>query len=245
MKNYFLYLAAVTLLFACSKNDFEYDNYHNRLGVYEKTGEGREDFQVNLDDGDVVIPTEISGNIGEYNDGDRVIVYYSWLSDGSDLDNDSVIHSAVHGIDKVLTKDVITLTEEISDSIGNNTIHVHEKDIWISNNFLNIYFSYYGRDQVHYLNMIKYPNDSLDADGRLVMEFRHNNNGDSFSYPYDGLVSFDMNSLYKQGIDSLSIAVKVDDFYDGSFIWTDTYYFNQMSESSKRIEFQNSSEFIR
>ena len=131
------------------------------------------------------------------------------------------------------------LTDEVADSIGNNRIHVHEKDIWISNNFLNIYFSYYGGNQVHYLNMIKHPNDSVDVDGRLVMEFRHNDNGDSYSYPYDGIVSFDMNSLYKSGMDSLPFVVNVKDWYGDTLVWKETYYYNQLNETGKKVEIQN------
>jgi hypothetical protein len=240
MKKIFLFVAVLSLVFACSKYENNYKNYQKSLGVYEITGEDAIDFQINLDNGNVVIPAETSGYQSEYDDGDRVIVYYSKHSDETDSIDEQVINSEIHQIDKILTKEVITLTDEIADSIGNNAIHVHGEHIWISKNFLNIYFSYYGGSQTHYVNMIKYPNDSLDDDGRMVLEFRHNNNNDYLNYVYDGLVSFDMNSLQKHDIDSLPIVVKVIDYYGEPLVWRETYYFNQTSESSKIVTIQNS-----
>lgn len=246
MKKSFLFVFALALLFACNKNEEDsYDNYLKSLGIYEKTGEGATDFQVNLDNGNIVVPEVTSGDLVTFSDGDRVIVYYSNLSELPETNDGQEINSAVHYIEDILTKDVITITSEISDSIGNDAIHVHEDDIWISKNFLNIYFSYLGNSRVHYLNMIKYPNDSLDTDGRLIMELRHNDNNDYPAYAYDGLVSFDMNSLQQPGIDSLPVLVKVFDLYGDTVYWRDTYFFNSSSASSKMVEIQNQGTLTR
>jgi hypothetical protein len=235
----------MALLIACNKNEDKYDNYLKSLGIYEKTGDGATDFQINLDNGNIVVPESTSGDLITYNDGDRVIVYYSSLSELPETNDGQEIQSVVHYINDILTKDVITISSEISDSIGNDAIHVHEEDIWISNNFLNIYFSYLGYNRVHYLNLIKNPNDSVDVDGRLILEFRHNDNNDYPSYAYDGLVSFDMNSLQQPGIDSLPLVVKVFDLYSDTIFWKDTYHFESENESSKMVEIQSTDILIQ
>ncbi len=245
MKNKILILLTFALAFACSLDEDGYENNYYSLGVYESTGDGITDFQVNLDNGNVLIPIEISDYLLKYNNGARVIVYYSMLNDDSELNENRMINSAIHQIEEVLTKGVIVLTNEISDSIGNDPIHVYKDDIWISNNFLNIFFSYYGYNQTHYLNMIKYPNDSLDDEGRLILEFRHNNNDDFYNYEYDGLVSFDMTSLQTPGIDSLPLVVKVIDYEGDSIFWKDTYHFSKIIGISKNVEFQNKNSLIK
>lgn len=245
MKKSFFFVLLLALAFACNKNDDNYTYYIKSLGIYEKTGDAATDFQINLDNGNILIPERVADNLVRFNNGDRVIVYYSSLSELPDTYDGEEIKSEVHYINDILTKDVITISPEISDSIGNDAIHVHKEDIWISKNYLNIYFSYLGHSRIHYLNMIKYPNDSLDADGRLLLEFRHNDNNDYPSYAYDGLVSFDMNSLQLPGIDSLPLVVKVSDIYGQTIYWKDTYHFENNNESSKRIEIQNTDFLIQ
>lgn len=239
MKKSILFILVLTIVFACSKDQDKYEIYYKSLGVYEITGDGDADFRINLDNGSILIPGEIAGDLNKYDDGERVITYYSKLTEPDQPEEGQELNSAIHYINDILTKDVISITEENADSLGNDAIHVHEEDIWISNNFLNIYFSYFGANQVHFINMVKYPNDSVDAEGRLMMEFRHNSNNDYPSYAYDGLVSFDMNSLYEEGIDSLPIVVRVIDYYNDTLNWKDTYHFNSIGDSSKLVEVKN------
>lgn len=246
MKNGILFVLTLTLVFACTLDDDGYENYYYSLGVYESTGDRIADFQINLDNGNVLIPAEISENLLKYDNDQRIIVYYTILDDGSSESSDNqMINAAIHEMEEILTKGVIELTEEISDSIGNDPIHVHEEDIWISNNFLNIYFSYLGYNQTHYVNMIKYPNDSLDNEGRLVLEFRHNDNNDYYDYEYQGLVSFNMNSLQTAGVDSLPLVVKVMDYDGDSIFWKATYYFDEIIGFSKNLEIKSRSSNIK
>lgn len=238
MKKIALFLLGAAMLYSCSK-DNGYDNYHRKLGIYEIEDAESGSYQIILDNGDVLLSEESSGNYSSYVDGDRIVVNYSKISSTSLEDGTEIINSAIHYIEKVLTKDVITLSNEIADSIGNNTIHVHEEDFWFSNNFLNVYFSYYGYNQVHYINLIKYENDSVDSDGRLILELRHNKNNDLPQYAYDGFASFDMNSLYQPGMDSIPIVVKVNDYYVGTVSWNSTYYFNTQHKSTKVVDTEN------
>jgi hypothetical protein len=245
MENKILIVLTLAFVFASCLDDDGYENYYYSLGVYDSTGDGIADFQVNLDNGSVLIPVEISGNLKKYDDEARVIVYYTMLNDDSGSNDTLMINSKIHQIEEVLTKDVIVLTDEISDSIGNDPIYVHEEDIWISKNFLNVYFYYYWYNQVHYVNMIKYPNDSVDDEGRLLLEFRHNSNNDPYDYTNDGLVCFDMNSLQRPGIDSLPFVVKIIDYEGDSMFWKDTYYFNESIGFSKNVEIQNNGSLIK
>ena len=220
MKKIILALIAGVVLISCEKEE-GYNNYSSRLGTFEETGEGSKDYHIILDNGTTLVPFENSTSKGNFSPNERVIAFYSKVSEDSDGE---LINAAIHSIDDVLTKDVVTLTGENQDSIGNNTIHIHEEDIWISNNYLNFYFSYLGYNKTHYVNLIKYPNDSINDEDRLILEFRHNNNDDFQNYEYTGIVSFDLNSLPQTSSDSVTFVVKIQDYFAGEVYWNGTYY---------------------
>ena len=236
MKKFVWVISITVILFSCNKDEEKtYPNYWKSLGVFESTGSGDTEYIINLDNGNVIVPKESNVYTDYYNTGDRVKVLYSIYSE-QETDTNKNYSAVVHDLRSVLTKDVITLTDDIADSINNDPIHVHEEDIWFSKNYLNIYFNYYGYQETHYINLIKFPNDSVDADGNLVLEFRHNGNNDYMTYVYDGIVSFDMNSLYQPSLDSLPIVVKVNDYDGDSLIWKGTYYFTEQEKSAKSVD---------
>lgn len=235
MKNLLLFALLSALLISCNKDESSYDNYWQSLGIYELTGDGSTDFQILLDNGNTVVPVEITQNSYVPEDGDRVFIYFSIIQEISGDDGKITYNAAIHSIQGILTKDVITLTEENADSIGNDPIYVDSNDIWFTKNYLNIYFSYYANQQIHYVNLIKYPNDSIQSDGRLILEFRHNANSDEIYYLYNDMVAFDMNSLYKDGVDSIPFLVKVIDYNSDTLEWENTYYFDNPPTSSKII----------
>lgn len=244
MKKILLIAIAAILLVSCNTKDERYDNYWTSLGVYETTKDNALGFQIALDNGNYVIPKEITDGAHSLEDGTRVVIYYSIINEEAGANENLIISAALHQIDDVLTKNVIEISEEIADSIGNDPIHVHSEDIWISNNYLNIYFSYYGGGRIHYINMIKFPNDSTDAEGNLILEFRHNNNGDYPSHAYDGFVSFDLNNLQSLEVDTLPIVVRVTDYDGYELEWKDTYNFNSPNNASRIMNYENSKEYI-
>lgn len=239
MKKRMLFLLVIAVVFACNKDEDRYDNYRKSLGVLEIINEESNEFQINLDNGNILIPDGSYGDLSDYVNDDRVFAYYSEISSITEPDGNKLITTSIHFLDNILTKNVIVITDENADSIGNNRIHVHEEDIWLSQNFLNIYFSFYGGSTTHFLNLVKYPNDSTDADGRLILELRHNANNDHNGYAYDGLVSFNMNSLQQPNVDSLPFVVKVYDYYEDYILWKGTYYFDKQVISTRIIEDQN------
>jgi hypothetical protein len=225
MKKLIFSFIAVAILAACSNDDEGYDNYRQGIGMFEVMGEGTGEYQIKLDDGDLVVPNEHVAAPGDFAEGDRVLVLYSSINEEAGEGEITIFKSDIHDIDPVLTKGVIDITEAIADSIGNDPIHVHKEDIWFGSNYLNLSYAYLGAEKVHYLNMVKFENDSVDANGNLILELRHNANDDYLAYEYRGIVSFDMNSLYKDGMDSIPVVVKIADYDGDTLEWVSTYHF--------------------
>lgn len=240
MKKLIVLMIAMVSILSCTKeNEEPNENIWQAFGVYVKTGAGTTDFQIHIDNGDLVIPVEIPGDISASADTARVIVTYTVLTEDSLSDGSKKLNSKIHEVFEVLTKDIINLTEENSDSLGNDPVGINANNVWIARNYLNIMFSFYGNDQVHTFNVIKYPNDSLTTDGRLLMEFRHNANDDYPGIKYNGVVSYDLNSLPQASNDSIPIMVKFID-YDGKILeWKDTFYGDELKSTFQDIGFDN------
>jgi len=109
-------------------------------------------------------------------------------------------------------KGILDVTPENEDSIGNDPIIVQKH--WVTNNLLNLELKYWGRNEIHFINMVKQPG-VLTADKQpFELELRHNANDDEEAIPYVALVSFQLDSLQVAGVDSVSFKVKSTD-YDG------------------------------
>lgn len=109
--------------------------------------------------------------------------------------DDQDTYARLYQIEKILTKSAINFTEEMEDSIGNDPINIRQ--MWLSKNHLNIEYSYkfYNYTIPHMLNLIMMEGYTLDADGLLEVEFRHNRKEDlpiSEGYSY---ISFDLKSI--------------------------------------------------
>jgi hypothetical protein len=117
----------------------------------------------------------------------------------------------VYEVTKVLFKPVIELTEQITDSIGNDPLII--RDVWIAKNYLNLNFSYYGNNQVHLINLTRAP--GTITNDTIAVELRHNNKDDSPAYTVNGFVTFDIESLQlspTEEVDSVIIRFKAKEY---------------------------------
>ena len=80
-------------------------------------------------------------------------------------------------LENILTKDIIPLTEETADSIGNDRINA--TSLWITGNYLNIehqFFHSNNPDKKHMLNLVinEASTGENDKPDYVNLEFRHN-----------------------------------------------------------------------
>lgn len=207
----------VVLITSCDDDDVE--RIYIGSGTIKDTEMLNLDFQIKFDDGDLLNPV-INYDDNSVEDGDRVLVRYSFI-DG-DIESNNI---KVFDIDDILTKDILQLTEQNKDSIGDDKIHIKNNDIWLSEKHLNVIFDYYGYDETHYINLVKPLGDTHDNEGRLILEFKHNANDDAALYLLRGIVSFNLESLRVSDEESVDFVVRANTYGDNNFEWEGSYVF--------------------
>ena len=205
------------VLASCSNDDgYSLGNFWIGFGIVEDV----DDYKIVLDDGEVLYAVAFNeydpnypGNDDKIETGDRVFLNFTILGDKIDEAGEVVAYNVkINRAKKVLTKGILDITEENQDSIGNDPIIV--KDCWMANDLLNFELKYYGRYQIHYINLVKEPGDLTVEDQPFELELRHNANEDSEDIPYTAFVSFKLDSLQVAGVDSVHFRVTNTD-YDG------------------------------
>lgn len=126
---------------------------------------------------------------------------------------------------KVLTKQVINLTEYNRDSIGNSEILINS--IWVGSYYLNVTFQInIPSIQKHLVNLVVNRLVAPEDDGYAHLEFRYNNQGDQAGSLVPGLVSFDLGGYGPSNTAYKGIKVKVNTIGDGEkdliFNYSDT-----------------------
>lgn len=224
-------VAIVIVVTGCNDSSDEYTEHYLALGLVEQLTDPNYSFRIKLDDGRKLYPN----NQIEIPEGERIVTEYTIIRQKSVSDSTEFIVD-FYAIEEVLYKDIIQLTEDIEDSIGNDLVFLDQEDIWISDSFLNVTFQFYGGSVVHYINMVKpYDSTAIDEFGRQVLEFRHNANND---YPRDllhGIVTFNLESLYQKGDTALNFVVKANTYDTQEYEWEGSYSFAN-AEADKNIE---------
>ncbi len=228
----FLIVVGFFLVFTGCNDDNEGYSLNNvwiGLGIVEST----DSYRIVLDDGEVLIPVafggyypgydhDYSGNQQKIEAGDRVLVNYTILDDEVNEAGEIVkYYIRLNSAKKVLMKGILDITPENEDSIGNDPIIV--QDYWITNNLLNLELKYWGRNEIHFINLVKQPGVLTSAGQPFNLEIKHNSNKDEESIPYVALVSFKLDTLQVAGIDSVRFKVKSTD-YDGKLQEFDGVY---------------------
>ncbi len=238
MKNLFLVsVVFFTLVFftGCDDDDNYPTRYYSSTGTFIK---GDDSFYFKTDQGNVMALSSGS-NLNEddfSNDSTRALSVFYVEKEYSEGDIDSLIN--VTDYDEILTKSIFHFTseteEDVKDSIGNDAIHI--RDMWITDNYLTIYFSYYGGSEIHYINLVQDADSLESADGDLILEFKHNANSDNYGYNLSGFVSFDISEL--QSTDSSSISLLVRNIINSSGDYEDqTIVYSYGDDSDSTTEF--------
>lgn len=206
---------------ACNDDDgYSLNDVWVGFGIVQNTTS----YEIIMDNGDKIIPVSFGngyysssqhgqGERKKIEAGDRVLVNYTVLDDKLGSNNEiEAYYVKINGIDEILMKGIVDITPAIADSIGNDQLTVQEH--WVTNNLLNVKLKYWGRNKIHYINLVKKPGKLTAANQPFELELRHNANDDEESIPFSGFVSFKLDTLKVAGIDSVQFKVKSID-YDG------------------------------
>ena len=218
MKKLIILVLSVFLITSCSKDDDNYSlgKFWVGLGILQTTDYDTGSYRIIMDNKNVLIPVSVDFSIYDYaKNGDRILINYTILDDNAHGSNPATeYYVMINSVSKVLMKGIIDITEQNQDSIGNNPVNIG--DIWITGDLLNIRFGYWGFNRTHYINLVKQPGElNKDTVQPIELEFRHNNNGDEENIPYTAYVSFRLNALKIDGLDSVKFVVKSTN-YNGS-----------------------------
>jgi len=198
----------VILTVSCEKNDDYYSlgDIWISLGFIDQS-QSDGSFTIQLDNGDTLYP--VANDVPYFNTKDsmRVMANFTILDEVDESENRFYVK--INNLYNILYKEIIPLTYENSDSLGNDPVKI--SDIWISNNILNIEFYYTGGEKIHSINLA-YSEESLTEQNQPIeLDFRHNAYNDNGKYNLQGLVSFNLNKLKQSIHDTISIEVKAMD----------------------------------
>lgn len=190
-----LLLFTVTIGFtSCLDDD---DNYSAVIGTYRIMEDDHFYFEIeNNGKIETMYPGDTRKIINrELPDGQRVIIYYNLLDEkepGYDY------NAEIYGIEKILTKDIIAITEAIEDSIGNDPIDIVNSRISLDKEFIHMSFQYsrssYSNIR-HMLNMVTPEGEQDPQDEYINLEFRHNGYEDYGRDIAYGLVTFRLKNI--------------------------------------------------
>jgi hypothetical protein len=184
------------------------------FGIFQ--ADESDSYQIVMDNDDILIPVASNYSQGweeNFDNGERIMLNYTILDEN--LDSSGEIESyyvKVNSIDDVLMKGVMDVTLENEDSIGFDPIIVN--DYWMTDSLLTFKLRYWGYNQIHFLNLVKQPGDLSAENQPIELELRHNANEDDEAIPYTAFVSFSLNELRIEGLDSVQFVVTSTD-YDG------------------------------
>lgn len=201
----FILLFSLFLLnfFLCSCED-KYEDLRYEYSDYGIIHKDREVNTIQTDRGALVCPS-IWNIPAEFKNNDRVLIYFNLLGEADSTEHFDY-YVRVNEIHKILTKDIIEYSTEISDSLGQDPIQL--SNLWISQEFINFDF-YYGAgapNLKHMINLAQHPEKTTD--NRILLEFRHNAFCDPYNYKYHGIVSFRAAELLNMHQDSVLLRIK-------------------------------------
>lgn len=221
---FFLILGVLSVFFTgCDLNDddgYSLDNAWIGFGLIQKDSVANT-YQINLDDGAILFPATYPDLIDQVKNNERVLANFTILGDKSNAEDQEQYYVRVNSLRKILFKGILDITPEVEDSIGNDPIHVEK--VWLKNNMLNFELKYWGGSETHFINLVKQPGAVTDANGPVILELRHNNNGDAEQFPLSAIVTFKLDSLKIAGQDSTLFKVTAKDYDGTDFEYTKAY----------------------
>jgi len=214
-----LILLIMPLLQSCLDDDNSDGQTRFTIGTLKVIEE--KEYYFNLDDGDKMYPSDTT-HIHNYNlvDGQRVFIHFLPLEE--DVPGYEYNVKLIQ-IENILTKDIIPLTEETADSIGNDRINTTE--LWMGGGYLNIEYQFFhsgNEEKKHMLNLVT--NETAEApepeDDYISLEFRHNAYNDEQRQPGWGVVSFKLDEIAEQLKGKKGLKIFVNSIYDGKLVYT-------------------------
>jgi hypothetical protein len=146
----------------------------------------------------------VNTNLGHYQgvDGQRVWAVFNPLSDSFEGYDHAV---KLLDIRDALTKSVEKLTDETSETLGNDPVRIYQGDMSVGGGYLNIVFMQNMPKDTETRQLISlaadesYLKDSgkepREDDGYIHVELRYNTYGNTTGYYNPALVSFNLNQL--------------------------------------------------
>lgn len=207
------------------------------FGMVEQVNSDPLEYKINMDNGDVLVPVASGFAYPWYyagsddhdsrlKTGDRILVNYTILNDEvNDAGEVDRYFVKINSVEKVLLKGILDITEENQDSIGNDPIIV--KDVWMTDSLLNFELKYWGRYMVHFINLVKEPGELTADDQPIQLELRHNDNGDVEDIPYAAYVSFNLEALKIEGLNSVQFRVTGKDYEGDLFEYEGEYSYGE------------------
>lgn len=173
--------------------------------------------------------------------GQRVIVNLTLLADekeGFDY------YARLNSYTSVLTKNVINLTEDNVDSIGNSKTTI--TDMWVGADYLNVEFWMVNPSkEKHLVNLVDNRMIAADNDGYAHLEFRYNNMGDENGRQYRKIVSFDLADYGPVNKDLKGLKVKINSIKNGEKVLTFDFKDNGGESTEPDVAKESSSENLQ
>ena len=186
-------------------DDCSQDNYWVTTATIEKTG--IDSYIIVTDNGDRLYPSSTAIPWFQIVDNQRVWADYSILGDAK---GDLTYYVKVNNMAKILTKGILALTPQNTDSIGNDAVKI--ANYWITGDYLSIRFIYGGGQSIHFINLVQDANNPFNDDGLPVLLFRHNRNSDPANYRMQGTVSINLAKIKVEGQPYAPFVLKCDGF---------------------------------
>ena len=182
----FLFLILIGLS-GCLEDYTEPESYYLDLAIMNHDGNN---YLITTDAG-VKLKTESLPVEMEFDDNVRVNIRYKLLNP-VDTSQGFSYWIYVDEIGEVLTKEIITIDDENRDSLGSAPVKFY--DVWITQDFLTVYFSFYAGTETHYFNLTFDDKEQADND-TIQLTFRHDDNDDTARQFYNGYITFKLNTL--------------------------------------------------
>lgn len=198
-KNWFL-LLGLLIVFAsgCSMDDEESEYYQYALGVVE--GNSATTFMILTDGNERIRPIDFQPVNYEIEAGKRVLVRFTVLKESESESYDYDVKVA--SISNVLTKQIVVANDEVRDTIGNDPVTIN----WVSigNDYLNVDFSFWADSKPHYFDLVL-DETKQDKVGFVSLNFHHNAKDDIRYSNYSGLISFPLDMLKDEELESVKL----------------------------------------
>ena len=195
-------LLPLITLSGCLKHQDDSNMTFLDLGILNHYGNN---YMIITDAGFVLLTEKLPEEVN-FDENMRVSIKYKVLTTTQPDDSIKADYWVyVEALDEIVTKEIITINEANRDTLGNTPVEF--SNVWITQDFLTVYFSFYASNKNHFFNLT-YDPEEQDDPSVVVLRFRHKTNDDNAQNIYSGFMSFRLNSLRKEGESKIDIIFK-------------------------------------